>query len=91
MSTPPPRLEDLVAFPSLFVFRAVGDAADDLAGRCRAALAEGLGRPAEQVDTQPSSGGRFLSVRLGATVHSPAEIHAVYAALRAVAGVRLVL
>lgn len=88
-STPP--LEDLVAFPSLFVFRAVGEAQDDLPGRCQAALADSLGRPAELVETQPSSAGRFIAVRLGATVHQPAEIHAVYAALKAVKGVRLVL
>lgn len=91
MSAPTPPLEDLVEFPSVFVFRAVGDAQDDLAGRCATALAQSLGRPAERVETHPSSAGRFLSVRLAATVLAPADILAVYAALRAVQGVRLVL
>ncbi len=90
MSETPP-LEELIDFPAVFVFRAMGDAGDDFADRCVAAVRDALGRDPEGVETRPSKGNRFLAVRVGALVLEPADIHAAYAALKAVEGVRLVL
>lgn len=91
MATAPPDLRDLISFPSTFTFRVMANAADDLEARCRQALQEALGHEAGEVRTQPSSGGRYLAVRLSATVATPEEIYAIYAALQRVEGVRLVL
>lgn len=90
-SAPPPRLEELVDFPAQFTFRALGAAEDDFSARCAAAVTRALGRMAETVTSQPSAGGRYLAVRVAVTVLTPAEIYAVYAALREVQGVRMVL
>lgn len=86
-----PKLEDLVDFPTVFVFRAVGRAEADFEVRCSAAVTATLGRMPDSVDTRPSAGGRWISVRLAARVHTPDEVYAVYAALRAVDGVHMVL
>ncbi|MCK6506092.1 DUF493 domain-containing protein [Myxococcota bacterium] len=91
MSAPPPDLRDLISFPSSFTFRVMAEAGDTLEDRCRQALAAALGRPPQQVETRPSSGGRYVAVRLTATVATPEEIYAVYAVLQRVEGVRLVL
>lgn len=91
MATSPPDLASLVSFPSRFVFRVMGDTGQDLPGRCETAVLAALARPADQVETQPSSKGRFLAVRLSVEVHNPEEILAVYARLRELTGVRLVL
>lgn len=91
MANPPPKLEDLMDFPSVFTFRVMGEATDTLPDRCSAALTGALERPPEHVELRESSAGRYLAVRLGARVDTPDQIYAVYAALRAVEGVRLVL
>lgn len=90
MSDTPP-LEELVEFPSVFVFRAMGEASPGFADRCVTAVRDALGREPEGVESKPSKEARYLAVRIGATVIEPAEIHAVYKALRAVDGVRMVL
>jgi putative lipoic acid-binding regulatory protein len=91
LSELPPRFEDLVEFPVLFVFRAVGAAEADFPGRCVAALTAALGRPPTSHELRPSAGGRFVGVHLGAMVASADELRAVYAALQALEGVRVVL
>lgn len=86
-----PSIDELIDFPTVFVFRAMGDADDGFPDRCVAAVHEALGRAPEGVETRASRQARFLAVRVGAVVISTDEIYAVYAALRAVEGVRLVL
>lgn len=91
MAQPPPKLEDLVEFPAAFTFRVMGQASDDLPDRCAAALSAALGQAPDSVELRESAQGRYLAVRLGATVTSAEQIYAAYAALRGVEGVRLVL
>ena len=91
MTRPTPKLEDLVDFPTPFTFRVMGEADETLVARCTAALEGTLGRPVDEVELRESAQGRFLAVRLGVQVHDADEIYGVYAALREVSGVRLVL
>ena len=91
MSDPRARFEDLVVFPSVFTFRAVGAAEDAYLARCVARVEQLLGRPVERSDTRPSSQGRWVSVRLAVEVRTADEIRAVYAALHEVDGTRMVL
>lgn len=85
------RLEELLEFPTVFVFRVVGPADTGLDQACRAAVRSTLGRAPEAVEVRPSSKGRWCSVRLGTTVVSADEIERLYGALRDLDGVRLVL
>ncbi len=91
MSSPPPDLASLVSFPSRFVFRVMGESGRDLPQACEQAVAAALSRPCDEVQVQPSAKGRFLAVRLAVEVRSPEDILDVYARLRQVEGVRLVL
>jgi putative lipoic acid-binding regulatory protein len=91
MSSPPPKLSDLISFPSAFTFRVMAEAGPDLEARCQQALTAALGQPASGVESRPSSAGRYQAVRLTATVATPDEVYAVYAALQRVEGVRMVL
>lgn len=85
------HLAQLMDFPVAFTFRVVADGAPDLRATCLA-LAEGaLGRAVERVEEQASAAGRYRTVRLVATIERPEEIAAVYAALSAAPGLRLLL
>ena len=85
------RFEDLVEFPAVFTFRAVGAAADDYLDRCLARVEELLERPVSRHEIRPSSHGRWVSVRIAVEVRSADEIRAVYGALHAIDGTRMVL
>lgn len=91
MTKPPPALDDLVSFPSLMVFRAVGPDGVVFPAECLAAVDRALGRTPTSHELLRSAQGRWISVRVAATVVSADEVRAVYAALQAVDGVRLVL
>jgi uncharacterized protein len=85
------RLDELLEFPNLFVFRVMGAADSGLDEACRAAVVRLLGRPPDAVNVQPSSKGRWCSVRVGTTVVNADEIERLYVALRGLPGVRMVL
>ena len=87
MSDAEPQLEDLVEFPTPWTFRAVGATTPALEAQCRAAVETSLGREVLDLASQPSSKGRWTSVRLKVVVQSAAEVRASYAALRSVEGV----
>ena len=85
------RFEDLLEFPCLFVFRVVAASGEQTRKGCEQTLKAVLSRPAEAVEVKPSSKGTYQVIRLGVTVISADEIRALYDALNAVDGVRMVL
>lgn len=87
MSDTHPQLEDLVDFPTPWTFRAVGATTPTLLDQCAGAVAHSVGRGVEQIDSQPSSKGRWTAVRVKVMVESADEVRAAYAALKAVEGV----
>ena len=91
MSKPQARFEDLVEFPSLFVFRALGAASADLHQRCVRSVEQHLDRRVESVETAPSSKGAYVAVRVGVIVTSADEIRSTYDLLAKVEGIRMVL
>lgn len=84
-------LDDLVDFPTRFVFRAMGQAREGFAQDCDRAVRDALSRPSESLESAPSRKGNYLSVRVAAVVEDKDEVFAVYAALKAVPGVKMVL
>jgi putative lipoic acid-binding regulatory protein len=91
VTDPRARFEDLVEFPSVFAFRAVGAAEADYADRCVRRVEDLLARPVQGTEVRPSSKGRWLSVRIAVQVESADEIRSVYTALHEVTGTRMVL
>jgi len=86
-----PSIDDLVDFPSVFTFRVVAGATDSLAGNVQSIVENSLERPAMNVGEQASSGGKFSSVRVTATVLDANEIQRTYEALQKVPNLKMLL
>ena len=71
METPP--LDELMEFPSSYTFRAVAATLPGLPQACATAVENALGRAPDKVSAQPSSKGKWTSVRVTAQVHSADE------------------
>lgn len=96
MSTPPipdgkTRLEALVDFPTEFTFRVVGEASAGLREQTVSVCQTQTGRTPSRVTTASSGKGNFESIRATLRVEQAEEVERLYAALRAIPGVRLVL
>ena len=84
------KFDELVEFPSVFSFKVMGLAQDDLVDQVVAAvqtLAPGDYRPT----TKASSKGKYYSVAIKVTVTSQEHIESLYKALGAIDAVRHVL
>lgn len=85
-------IEELIEFPTRFVFKAVGHHTVRFAGDAHKAVRRALGGERQvELKTRLSSKAAYLSATLTATVESPEELTAAYAALRQVEGVITVL
>ncbi len=83
-------LEQHHQFPSEYMFKVIGFAGPDFLPAVRRAAESVLGRleePERQVRGRPSSGGRYLAVTLEVLVANAAQVLAIYAALKQVQGV----
>lgn len=82
--------KDPWVFPCRLELKVVGDARADFADAVVAAIHGVLPSDYSHRST-PSSGGKYLSITVAVHFNDKAEVEAVYAALRAVSGVRIVL
>ena len=85
------RLEALVEFPTEFTFRVVGEASAGLREQTVSGCQTQVGRAPSRVTTASSGKGNFESIRATLRVERAEEVERLYAALRAIPGVRLVL
>ena len=80
------------AFPGTYQIKAIGKADDNFEGRVVAAAASELAGPGEvEHSVRETKGGRHIAVSLELTVQSPAQVRAIYAAIREVEGLSLLL
>ena len=85
-------LADHHSFPGTYHFKAIGKADDDFEGRVVAAAASELAGPGEiEHAVRETKGGRHVAVSLEVTVQSPEQVRAIYAAIREVEGLTLLL
>lgn len=85
-------VEELVAFPTQFAFKAVGHHTRGFAQAALAAARRALGEDRRvELRTRLSRKGAYVSATLTARVESADELRAVYAALRALPDVITVL
>jgi len=85
------RFEDLLEFPTSFVFRVVCAALPRVSADAVACLERLTGTSATVVSTNPSRTGKWTVYRIETTVHSADEVRTAYDQLAAVSGVRMVL
>ncbi len=85
-------LESNHSFPGTYQIKAIGLAADDFEGRVIAAALSELAAPGE-LDTvsRLTPGGRHVSLTLDITVQTAEQVRAIYARIREVAGLTLLL
>jgi len=91
VSDPQNNLDQLIEFPTSFTFRAVAATLPGLPQACAAAVEQALGRPVAEVTEQPSSKGKWTSVRITIEVQNADEVLSGYTALKAVDGVKMTL
>jgi len=85
-------LADHHAFPGTYHFKAIGVASDDFEGRVVAAAVMEVAGPGEvEHSVRETKGGRHIAVSLEVTVQSPEQVRAIYAAIRQVEGLSLLL
>jgi putative lipoic acid-binding regulatory protein len=86
-------LDELVQFPCVFLFKAVGRAGEDFASTMIARVGQALGRDVRDDETsvRQSAQGNYESVTLKLYVTSGDEVYSVYEAIRADARVKFLL
>lgn len=85
-------LESIHSFPGTFQIKAIGAADGDFLGRVLAAALEELAGPSEiEHSIRETPGGRHAAVTLDITVQSAEQVRAIYARIREVEGLSLLL
>jgi putative lipoic acid-binding regulatory protein len=79
-------------FPGTYQIKAIGSNDDDFAGRVVAAALSELSGPSElEHSIRQTQGGRHMAVTLQLNVQSAEQVLAIYAALKQVEGLALLL
>lgn len=85
-------LESTHPFPGSFQFKAIGQAEDDFEGRVVAAVREELAAASDlDHSVRMTPGGRHIALTLDVTVQSAQQVLAIYARLREVRGLKVLL
>lgn len=94
MDQPPPLdlLESGHTFPGTYQIKAIGRVADDFANRATEALRAEIGSgPPLQIRSRTTPDGRHVSLTFDIFVQSAEEVHAIYARIRGVTGLVMLL
>lgn len=86
-----PDPETLLEFPCHYQFKAVGTAGDEFRDGVVAVISELVAVSADAVKSRPSGKGNYQSVSVMVTLHSFEQLKAVYAGLRQVPGMKMLL
>jgi putative lipoic acid-binding regulatory protein len=85
-------LESCHPFPGTFQIKAIGEAEDGFEGRVIAIVREELPAPSDlDHSVRMAKGGRHIALTLDVTVQSAKQVLAIYARLRDVRGLKLLL
>lgn len=85
-------LESVHPFPGTYQIKAIGASDADFAGRVLSAVQEELASPSEvDCSTRSTRGGRHVALTLDITVQSAEQVRAIYARIREVEGLALLL
>jgi hypothetical protein len=85
-------LESIHAFPGVYQIKAIGASEVGFVDRVLAAAAEELATPGEiDYSVRETRGGRHVAVTLDLTVQTAEQVRAIYARIREVEGLTLIL
>jgi putative lipoic acid-binding regulatory protein len=85
------RFEDLMDFPAVTLMRVVGAPGEAMLGEALAVASAGGLRPAVLQGSRASAQGHYIAHHIEVEVGDADALRALYAALKAVPGVRIVL
>ena len=89
---PEELLESVHSFPGSYQIKAIGEVDDDFPGRVLAAVLEEVSGPGEvDLSLRETKGGRHVAVTMAVTVQSSRQVLAIYARIREVRGLTLLL
>jgi putative lipoic acid-binding regulatory protein len=86
-----PRFEDLVDFPTTMTLRVMCAAEPGIRDRCVQRAERITGHPVQAVAARSSAKGNYIAHHLEVLADSADQLRKVYAGLKALDGVRLVL
>ena len=81
--------EELLTFPTLFVYRIIAGDREDIVEDCRAALMN-VFDSIQAVESIPSKSGRFARIHIGVMALDAAQLYRGYDVLKEVDGIRMV-
>lgn len=91
MMSEPTKPEDLMDFPCHYQFKAIGEGGEVFCRAVVEAITTHAPVPAEAVRSQPSRHGTYQSVSVVLTVYSSSQLTAIYAELKKIAGLKMLL
>ncbi len=83
--------EDLIEFPCLYQFKAIGQGGDDFCREVVTAIALHAAVPSEAVRSKPSRHGTYQSITVELTVYSATQLTGIYAGLKKITGLKMLL
>lgn len=83
--------EDLLEFPCQFQFKALGVAGEDFKQKILFAVGQHAAVAQDAVHCRPSAKGNYQSVSVLLNLHSYRQLTAIYAAMRQVPGLKMLL
>lgn len=83
--------EDLIDFPCHYQFKAIGLAGDKFCREVIDAIALHAPVPADAVRSQPSRRGTYQSISAVLTIYNSAQLTDIYAELKKVPGLKMLL
>jgi len=87
----PPKPEDLLEFPCHYQFKAVGQAGESFRQAIVAAVERHAAVSQDAVRCRPSGKGNYQAVSVLVTLHSYQQLTSIYADMRQVPGLKLLL
>lgn len=89
---PADLLESTHEFPCTYTIKAIGDSADDFEARILSAAGKNLASSSDlEYSTRATKGGRHLSITLRLVVQNAEQVRTIYAEIRQVEGLTLLL
>lgn len=83
--------EELFDFPCHYQFKAVGQAGDEFYAAVIAAIGKLAAVSNDAVKSRPSGKGNYQSVSVVVTLHNFAQLKGIYAELRQIPGMKMLL
>lgn len=81
--------DQLLTFPTLFVFRIIGEESDEIVDACTNALKQ-IFETIQAVESIPSRTGRFTRIHIGVMALEASQLYQGYDVLKKIQGIRMV-